>query len=117
MDGKKGLGQVSAVIALAASLVFGGAAVADIITWTAGTGNWSVAGNWDPGIPGDNDDVRIDNGDTGTDSVCTLNMNDWIGTLRIDAGDTLEMQTGMDLAINGDEIFNAGQLNMNALGA
>jgi hypothetical protein len=103
-------------VAIAAALAVGlaGSALADTSIWTGGTGNWDVAGNWDAGIPGDNDDVRIDNGDTGTDSVCTLNMNDWIGTLRIDAGDTLEMQSSMDLAINGDEIYNAGQLNMNA---
>jgi hypothetical protein len=78
---------------------------ADVVSWNAGTGSWSVNTNWNPtSVPSSTDDVEINNG--GTAQVSST-VSD-VGTMGSQSG-TLEVQTGGSLTCLGNALF--GNLN------
>jgi hypothetical protein len=86
------------------------------ITWIGGTGNWSVAANWSPAtVPGAADNVFIDGGSV-TNSVVSLDIFGNINNLTSSAGDTLGINNGQTLWLNGN-LVNAGTLGLNSTGA
>ncbi len=99
----------------------GGIATAALVnvTWISGSGNWSTAGNWNPGqVPNNGGDayiVRIDN-DGGTNSVVTLNTIVTVDQLTVDANDILNFNNGQDMTIAVSGITNNGAINLNSTG-
>ncbi len=99
----------------------GGIATAALVnvTWIRGSGNWSTAGNWNPGqVPNNGGDayiVRIDN-DGGTNSVVTLNTIVTVDQLTVDANDILNFNNGQDMTIAVSGITNNGAINLDSTG-
>lgn len=81
--------------------------------WLGGTGNWSSAAMWSTkAVPnGSTANVCIDNGNS-TNSVVTLDVNVTVGTLVVDAGDSLTISNGITFIVAGG-ISNSGQIVMN----
>ena len=103
---------VIAVLSLTAAPV-----TADDTTWQGGTGNWNVGGNWDTNtVPGSADDVFIDGGKTGTDSVVNVNVSSAAQNLTIDLGDTVDINNGQTLSIHGATILNDGEIGITSTG-
>ena len=85
--------------------------------WIGGTGLWNNSANWSTGSnPGNTDDVLVDNGDAGTNSVVTQDITATINSLTIDAGDTLSANNDIDLFILGTSITNNGTWSLNSNG-
>ncbi len=87
-------------------------------TWVGGTGNWSPAGaNWNQaGLPSAADNVFIDNGNTGVNSVVNLNVVGNVNNLALDAGDTFNNTSGQFFSIFGPSFVNNGAYNLNGNG-
>ncbi len=86
-------------------------------TWNGGPGNWNAAGNWTPkGVPNGNVNVLIDGGNAVASSV-SLNINASIDNLTIDSDDSLGINNGILLTVNGTSINNAGSLSLNSSGS
>ncbi len=90
-------------------------------TWTGGTGNWNVAGNWSPAaVPNNGTDeynVLIDGGITGTASVVSLDISPTITGFAIDSGDTLGINNATTLTLQSSGTYsNNGTLSLNSLG-
>jgi|GEM_PF-4323707 len=56
------------------------------VTWNGGIGNWSVAGNWTPGLPTANDDVMIASGTVIIDADTAAKSINGAGNLQVDTG-------------------------------
>ncbi len=72
--------------------------------WTAGTGDWSVPGNWSDGVPVAGSTVGIPSGSP------TLGAAASCGNLTVSSGAALNLSSGADLSISGDA-FNNGTLS------
>jgi hypothetical protein len=79
--------------------------------WLGGTGNWSDPSKWSAGVPTATSNVFIDNGN-GQASVVTVDGGFQCNNLTIDADDTLTIQGGAALVINGSAIANRGKINV-----
>ena len=91
---------------LAIPLFFSSQAIAqDDATWVGGTGNWSTSTNWNPAVVpnngGNSFNVLIDNGDTNTDSIVSLDIVAAIDSLTVDLNDLLQILNTQSLTING----------------
>ncbi|MEA1053944.1 hypothetical protein U5801_29640, partial [Lamprobacter modestohalophilus] len=92
-------------------------AAAQNATWQGGTGNWNDTTQWDTGIvPGSANDVFIDGGKTGTDSVANVNVSSAAGNLTVDAGDAVDINNGQTLSIHGATILNHGEIGITSAG-
>ncbi len=92
-------------------------AMAQTATWQGGTGNWNDTGQWDTGsVPGSTNNVLIDGGKTGTDSVANVNVNSAAGNLTVDVGDTVNIDNSISLTIHGASILNDGSVAINSTG-
>lgn len=108
---------------LGIAIMFAGASPAQAIdyTWLGGSGNWT-ASNWNiAGFPyGTTSNVFIDSGNL-LNSVVNLNTPFGIpvdiGTLEINAGDTLNVLDGRGFNVGGGTITNNGTLALNGLGS
>lgn len=88
--------------------------------WIGGTGNWNTAANWDPAVVPNNGvdtyHARIDDEDTKSASVVTLDLNATIDHLTIDPGDELRIPNGRLFTLIGGEstglLHNAGILRL-----
>ena len=82
-------------------------------TWIGGSGNWGVAGNWEPsGIPDGTEKICID-GNFAVDSIVTLNFDFTLttGSLEIGFNDKLIITNGDTLTNNsGETIRNSGSI-------
>ena len=109
---------VAGMLALAAVCGTTAAALIDV-TWQGGTGSWNDPGNWDPNtVPSNNIDsynVLIDDGDTGVDSVVTLDSFVVVSGLSIDTGDKLNVD-GTSLYLGGGSYANNGIINLRIAG-
>ncbi|GAB4317062.1 MAG: hypothetical protein Kow0059_09930 [Candidatus Sumerlaeia bacterium] len=80
--------------------------------WNVPSGLWSNAANWDILQVPDNDlstsyVVIVDNNNA-VNSTATLDMDATINALTVDAGDTLEHQSGWTLNIDGKGVLHNG---------
>ncbi len=74
---------------------------AQLKSWNAGAGNWSVEGNWSPsGVPLLNDHVLIGDLPGIQNSTVSLNMNPFVASLAITDGMWLQT-TGGQLVVTG----------------
>ena len=93
------------------------AAQAANYTWLGGNGNWSNS-NWSvsgfPNAAASN--VFIDGGNS-INSAVNLDTSASIGTLNINAGDSLSLLNGTSLNVNGGLITNNGTMSLNASNA
>jgi len=110
---------VAGMLALAVVCDTAAAALIDV-TWQGGTGSWHDPGNWDPNtVPSNHIDsynALIDDGDTGVDSVVTLDSFAVISGLSVDIGDTLNVD-GTSLYLGGGGAYtNNGTVNLRAAG-
>ena len=86
-----------------------------VSTWSVGgNGNWDVAGDWSPnGVP-----------NSGSTSVCitdgsstvSLNINATVDDLQLASGNTLSFNPNTQLAVDGTQIINAGNIVINGGG-
>ena len=88
--------------------------------WQGGTANWSAntGANWDQaaGLRVLTDNVFIDNGNTGVNSVVSVNIDTTINNLTIDLGDSLDVNRRLlSFAVLGN-VVNNGNLSMNSVG-
>src|SRR5258706_281931 len=88
-------------------------------TWLGGTGSWAAPARWSGAtVPqntaSDSFDVAIDGGDAGASEV-TLDSEDTIGSLHVDAGDALVLTPTGRLVLEGNLIENAGDILLHAL--
>lgn len=114
MVNRKNVNAIVRSAAVAATLLAGHSASAQITTWTgASPGSWSVAGNWNNGLPsGGGFTALVDAGNAAT-RVVTVDGNFTVGTLGITAGD--QVQIGNNLTLNVNALLNnAGTLSINA---
>ncbi len=85
--------------------------------WQGGTGNWSTGGSWSEGSSPSADSVFIDNGDTGTNSVVTLDsVSPSISNLTVDSGDTLNITNSRTMTHTGGIITINGLIDLTATG-
>ena len=76
--------------------------------WIANDGNWTTAGDWNPGVPTSSSDVYIGNNTrTGT---ATSSGNVVINTLQIRSGDGLTVDGGTFEVTNGTPIGIFGDI-------
>ena len=88
-------------------------------TWigVASGGLWNQAAGWSAGVPTSTTNVCIDNGN-GQASAVVLNISGaQAANLTIDANDSLNFNNATTLTINGTDINNAGQINLNSTGS
>jgi hypothetical protein len=106
-------------LAAAAALAAAGAhRAAGQTVWNGGTGNWNTAGNWSTGIVPNTGttNVSIDGGKGTIASVVNLDLaSATIGSLTIDAGDTLNFNVNTSLTLNGNATVN-GLMSVGASG-
>ena len=80
-------------------------------TWDGGTGNWSDSTFWNNGVPNDpTADVYIDGGNTGVNSIVTMDNNYTVGRLTVDAGDTLTTNNGTQLSVTAGSFAGSGSI-------
>ncbi|MBK1618705.1 hypothetical protein CKO42_09715, partial [Lamprobacter modestohalophilus] len=92
-------------------------AAAQNATWQGGTGNWNDTAQWDTGnVPSSANDVLIDGGKTGTDSVANVNVSSAAGNLTIDTGDAVDINNATTLSIHGASILNDGEIGITSTG-
>src|SRR5258706_6202813 len=89
-------------------------------TWLGGTGSWADPARWSGAtVPqntaSDSFDVAIDGGDAGASEV-TLDSEDTIGSLHVDAGDALVLTPTGRLVLEGNLIENEGEIFLHARG-
>lgn len=83
-------------------------------TWTgsAGDGRWRNRTNWDlNAVPGSSDDAIIDV----AGSYPNVNHRQFVGTITVNTGATLNVSSGGNMIVNGDVWVN-GSLNLTAGG-
>ena len=90
-------------------------------TWLGGTGNWTDPAHWSgSAVPQntstDSFDVVIDAGNPAASEV-TLDAQDTIGSLQIDAGDALVVTPTGTLTLDGGQILNAGEIDLHGTGS
>jgi hypothetical protein len=106
-------------LAAAAGLAAAGARRAAAQTvWNGGTGNWNAAGNWSTGVVPNTGttNVSIDGGKGTIASVVNLDLaSATIGSLMIDAGDTLNFNVNTSMTLNGNATVN-GTMSVGASG-
>ena len=109
-------GRARRNVILSAAMVAGLASVASgqLTTWTGGTpGSWSVAGNWNNGVPNaPGATALIDNGNAQNTSV-SVNSNFTVGTLVISAGDSVSIGNNLALVVQS-LLNNAGTVTIAA---
>ncbi len=82
-----------------------------VTTWNGGTGNWEDGSFWSNGIPNSADaDAFIDGGKTGTASVVTMQKNETVGRLTLDAGDTLNLADGVAFFVQNGSFAGSGAI-------
>jgi hypothetical protein len=83
--------------------------------WLGGNGNWSDATKWSTGaFPNSaSTNVCIDDGNAANSQV-TLDISVTVGTLTIDAGDSLTISDNQSLTVAGN-ISNSGQITVSAV--
>ncbi|WP_045220858.1 beta strand repeat-containing protein [Desulfonatronum thioautotrophicum] len=114
---KKRSGRLTGLMVAAAVLLWSGPGWAQDATWEGGTGNWNDATQWDTGVvPGAANDVFVDGGKTGIDSVVNVTSTSAAGNLTIDAGDTVDINDGRTLDIFGATVLNHGTLGISSTG-
>src|ERR1017187_2888543 len=81
-------------------------------SWTAGTGDFSTAGNWSAGVPSNNN-TFISNGTSVTPSVANFSdgSSKYVANLTLGANNTLNVNTNSELWISGN-ISNNGAINL-----
>jgi hypothetical protein len=85
--------------------------------WQDVSNNWSNSGSWDSGVPNSTTtSACITNGTVGTPSVVVLDIDASVEDLQLGSYDTLNLNGGTGLIVNGTQIINAGQINVNAGG-
>ncbi|WP_150047917.1 choice-of-anchor D domain-containing protein [Methylomonas rhizoryzae] len=97
--------QLSAAIL---SLLSPGLAPAAQIDWTAGSGFWDVAGNWNssPALPGATDDVIVDVAGTQTVTIRSTGGGQTVNSINMNGGDeTLAISSG-SLTLTGATTTN-----------
>jgi hypothetical protein len=76
--------------------------------WSDANGNWNIAGNWTPsGVPGSGASVCI----VDNTSTVSLNVGATVGNLQIASGNTLIIQTQLNLD-SGGTFANSGLITM-----
>jgi hypothetical protein len=89
------------------------AAASTTSTWLGGDGIWTDPAGWSAGVPQntstDSFDAVIDGGNP-TSSTVTLDSHIDIGTLHIDAGDSLVVTPSGQLMLEGGQIENSGEI-------
>ena len=86
-------------------------------TWKGGPGNWSVAANWNGGVPTATTDASIDGGNPVVSPV-TLDIGGaQVRNLTIDSDDSLNFNNGTSLTVNGSSVSNAGKITLNSTGS
>jgi len=102
---------------LAAALVGSGVsgwAQGQLTTWTGpAAGSWSVAANWNNGVPNAAGFTAIVDGGNAQNTVATVNTSFTVGTLNISAGDQVAIANAQTLAVTG-LISNLGTISINA---
>jgi hypothetical protein len=85
--------------------------------WLGGAGNWSNASMWSTGIVpnGTATNVCIDAGNDAASQV-TIDINVSVGTITVDANDTLIVGNGLTLLVAGN-ISNSGNILLNGSGS
>ena len=63
-----------AVVGVCMLVVWAGMVGANPVNWTGTVGDWSTPGNWNPGVPGNGDDVTIGAGKTAILSSTSANL-------------------------------------------
>src|SRR5262249_22097113 len=84
-------------------------------TWIDSNGNWAVNGNWSTGSFPNSAATNA----CITDGTSTVTLTDSVSvaSLQLDAGNTLNINTGNHtLNVNGSQIINAGTMNLNGGG-
>lgn len=72
-----------------------GTTSASSTTWT-GTGNWNTPANWSSGLPGTNTAITVASG------TLTVDANQSVGNMTINAGAAMTINSGVTLTVNGD---------------
>ncbi len=90
-------------------------------TWLGGTGDWTDPAHWNGAVVPQNTgtdsyDAAIDGGNPGASEV-TLDSQDTIGSLQVDAGDALVVTPTGQLTLDGDRIENAGEVTLHGIGS
>lgn len=89
------------LIAAAIGALFAGPGQAAPVVWVpAANGNWDIAANWNPGLPGANDDVTIDVAGARVVTVRSTGGPFVINSLIVNGDDALTITAG-SLTING----------------
>jgi hypothetical protein len=110
--GRPGLARFVTMLAALPAAAYAGAD----FTWLGGAGTWSDPAAWGGALPTPGSNVHIDGGNPAT-SVVTLNTSASIGSLILDAGDTLQWTgTGRVLTVT-NAIVNHGLMLLNDTGA
>lgn len=111
-------GLTFAIAALATAM----STSADVINshWAGGSGNWSIASNWNPAqVPnnggGDVFHVTIDG--QWADPLITLNMGATIQSLTVADSALLWFNNGQSLTVRSGPIFNSSGILMNSTGS
>jgi hypothetical protein len=94
--------------------VFAATAVSAQTHWkTAGPGLFTVAGNWDNGVPTGTLSAFIANGTTGTPSIVNLNAaNGAVLDLTVALHNTLNVNLNSAFSTSGSSIVNNGAINV-----
>jgi hypothetical protein len=88
---------------------------ADTFTNADANGLWSDANNWSAGEPNSSDNVLITG--TGSAAAATQDVNDTVDDLALNSGDSLGLNNGITLTLDGTAVRNAGTINLNASAA
>jgi len=81
-------------------------------TWVGHTGLWSAPGNWSSGIPTSNNNVQV----TNSGSVVTEDISGSINNLTVSGNNSLSLNDGINLTINGNAISNTGTIKFSSTG-
>ncbi len=82
----------------------------------SGSGDFNTASNWDNGAPTSATNTFITNGTSGTPTVVNLAGVGNVADLQINPFNTLNVNPGAELIINGTAIDNSGSISVNAGG-
>jgi hypothetical protein len=82
-------------------------------SWQGGaSGNWSVSGNWTSGVPANNNTCI-----STAHSAVVLDVNGTTSNLTLGSTDSLAIENGLSLTVNGGEITNDGTINLLGAGS
>ena len=96
---------------------FGQCTLASPDSWQhTGTGTWTTAGNWSGGVPTSSTNACITNGTSGSPTVVNLTSFSEVNNLQLGGFNTLNVNSGAGLGVNGTQIINNGQINVTSGG-